>query len=334
MNPVKKHIKKKMKNPYLSIILPVFNEKDNIELQYAIIISAVKPLKKSYEIIFIDDGSTDSSTELLKKIAVADKNVKLIIFRRNFGQTAAMSAGIDYSSGEIVIFMDSDLQNDPEDIVRLLDKIEEGYDVVSGWRKERKDKLFSRRIPSKIANKLISKVTGIQLHDLGCSLKAYRGEILRQVSLYGEMHRFIPVHASWIGASITEIPVKHHPRRYGVSKYGIKRTFKVMLDLITVKFMGSYSTKPIYIFGGTGLILLFLSCLSLAHVILAKFFTGRNMTGNPFLLVTVMFIILGILFIQIGIIAEILIRIYHESQNKAPYRIKEFINLKKENSTH
>ena len=313
--------------PYLSIILPVYNEQENIDLQYRSIVNAVDPLKKSYEIIFIDDGSTDTSTELLKKIAAGDRRVRLLIFRRNFGQTAAMSAGIERSTGEVVIFMDSDLQNDPGDISRLLEKIDEGFDVVSGWRKDRKDKLFSRRIPSQIANRLISSVTGIRLHDLGCSLKAYRGDILRQVSLYGEMHRFIPVHASWIGASITEIPVQHHARKYGKSKYGIVRTFKVLLDLITVKFMGSYSTKPIYIFGGTGLILLVLSGLSLAHVILSKIYTGRNMTGNPFLLVTVMFIILGILFIQIGIIAEILIRIYHDSQKQPPYRIKEEVNF-------
>ena len=210
----------------------------------------------------------------------------------------------------------------------LIDKIEEGYDVVSGWRKNRQDKLFTRKIPSRIANWLISKVTGVKLHDLGCSLKAYRGEILRQVNLYGEMHRFIPVHASWIGASITEIPVRHHARKYGRSKYGIVRTFKVLLDLITVTFFGTYSTKPIYIFGGTGVVLLGMSFLSGIAVVGMKLGLNHSMIRNPLLLLTVMLIILGILFIQIGILAEILIRIYHESKSEKPYRIRETINTK------
>jgi len=240
-----------------------------------------------------------------------------------------MSAGIEYSSGEIIVFMDSDLQNEPGDIKALIEKIDEGYDVVSGWRKDRQDKLFSRKIPSRIANWLISKVTGIELRDLGCSLKAYRGEILRQVNLYGEMHRFIPVHASWIGARITEIPVRHHARQFGKSKYGIVRTFKVLLDLITVKFFGSYSTKPIYIFGGTGAVLLGMSFLSGAVVVFMKLMFRHSMIRNPLLLFTVMLIILGILFIQIGILAEILIRIYHESKSEKPYRIRETINIKR-----
>ncbi len=320
---------KKYRKPYLSIILPVYNEEENIFLQYESIINAMKPLKCTYEMIFVDDGSTDSSTEKLREIAGKDKRVKLVIFRKNFGQTSAMAAGIEYSKGEIIIFMDSDLQNDPEDIGRLIEKIDQGYDVVSGWRKHRKDKMLSRRLPSIIANRIISKVTGVKLHDLGCSLKAYKGEILREVNLYGEMHRFIPVHTSWIGAKITEIPVNHYPRKFGQSKYGIIRTFKVILDLITVKFMGSYSTKPIYIFGGTGLFLLVLGFFSISEVIIVKILYNRDMTGNPFLMLTVMLFILSILFIQIGIIAEIMIRIYHESQEMPPYRIKETINVKK-----
>ena len=247
-----KTVKTSAKNPYLSVLLPVYNEEESLDLQYKAVVKALAGLKKSYEIIFVNDGSTDGSGEILRRIAARDKRVKVVNFRRNFGQTAAMAAGIDFSRGEILVFMDSDLQNEPEDIMKLLDQIEEGYDVVSGWRKNRQDKLISRKIPSKIANRLISRVTGVPLHDLGCSLKAYRGEVLRQVNLYGEMHRFIPVHASWIGARITEVPVGHHARQYGQSKYGIKRTFKVLLDLVTVKFMGSYSTKPIYVFGGTG----------------------------------------------------------------------------------
>ncbi len=318
---------KKTRNPYLSIVLPVYNEEENIELQYEHIVDALKNLKKTYEIIFVDDGSSDKSPEILQKIAKKDKRVKIILFRRNFGQTGAMSAGIDYSTGEIIVFMDSDLQNDANDIPRLLEKIDEGYDVVSGWRKNRQDKLISRKIPSKIANRLIAKVTGVTLKDLGCSLKAYRGEIIRQVNLYGEMHRFIPVHASWIGAKITEIPVEHHARQFGESKYGIKRTFKVILDLATVKFMGSYFTRPIHIFGGTGLILLFLSILSGIAVILMKILAGQNMTGNPLLFLTILLVILSILFIQMGILAEIMIRIYHESQEKTPYKVRETINL-------
>ncbi len=312
---------------YLSIVLPVYNEEENIKLQYEKIIKALSFLRKKYEVIFVDDGSTDTSTEQLTEIAKKDKRIKLVIFRRNFGQTAAMSAGIDFSKGEIIVFMDSDLQNDPEDIKRLLEKIDEGYDVVSGWRKKRKDKMISRRLPSIIANKLISKVTGIKLHDLGCSLKAYRGSVLRQVNLYGEMHRFIPVHASWIGAKITEIPVNHYSRQFGQSKYGIKRTFKVILDLITVKFMGTYSTKPIYIFGGTGFILLALAGLSFAEVVTVKFLYNQDMTGNPFLMLTVMLMIISLLFVQMGILAEILIRIYHEARDKQPYWVKGTINI-------
>ncbi|HRS62329.1 MAG TPA: glycosyltransferase family 2 protein, partial [Spirochaetota bacterium] len=314
-------------NPYLSVILPVFNEEESLTLQYKAVSDAVKKLKKTYEIIFVDDGSSDSSYDILKEIASSDKNVRLVRFRRNFGQTAAMAAGIDYSKGEVIVFMDSDLQNEPEDIGKLLEKIDEGYDVVSGWRANRQDKLISRKIPSKIANWLIARVTGVPLHDLGCSLKAYRGEVLRQVNLYGEMHRFIPVHASWIGARITEVPVGHHARQFGKSKYGIKRTFKVLLDLITVKFMGSYSTKPIYIFGGTGIFLLLLGFLSGAAVVAMKILLHHNMIRNPLLLMTVMLIILGVLFIQMGIIAEIMIRIYHESQKLPPYRVRETVNI-------
>jgi glycosyltransferase involved in cell wall biosynthesis len=305
----------------------VFNEEESLTLQYKAVSDAVKKLKKTYEIIFVDDGSSDSSYDILKEIASSDKNVRLVRFRRNFGQTAAMAAGIDYSKGEVIVFMDSDLQNEPEDIGKLLEKIDEGYDVVSGWRANRQDKLISRKIPSKIANWLIARVTGVPLHDLGCSLKAYRGEVLRQVNLYGEMHRFIPVHASWIGARITEVPVGHHARQFGKSKYGIKRTFKVLLDLITVKFMGSYSTKPIYIFGGTGIFLLLLGFLSGAAVVAMKILLHHNMIRNPLLLMTVMLIILGVLFIQMGIIAEIMIRIYHESQKLPPYRVRETVNI-------
>lgn len=319
----------KLKGPYLSVLLPVYNEEESLDLQYSAVVSALAGLKKSFEIIFVNDGSTDNSGEILRLIAAKDKRVKVVNFRRNFGQTAAMAAGIDFSTGEILVFMDSDLQNEPGDIMKLLEKIEEGYDVVSGWRKNRQDKLISRKIPSKIANRLISKVTGVPLHDLGCSLKAYRGDVLRQVNLYGEMHRFIPVHASWIGARITEVPVGHHARQFGKSKYGIKRTFKVLLDLVTVKFMGSYSTKPIYVFGGTGFIALLLAVISGITVIAMKIFKHTDMTGNPFFMLTILLIIMGILFLQMGIIAEIMIRTYHESQKMPPYKVRETFNMDK-----
>ena len=328
--PAKKTAQKSApKHPHLSVVLPVYNEEGNIRLQYEEIIKALKPLGVTYEVIFIDDGSKDSSPDILRDIARADRNIKVVIFRRNFGQTAAMSAGIDHATGDVIVFMDSDLQNDPNDIGILLQKIEEGYDVVSGWRKKRKDKLISRKLPSRVANWLIARVTGVKLHDLGCSLKAYRSDLLKQVNLYGEMHRFIPVHASWIGANITEIPVTHHPRKFGSSKYGIQRTFKVILDLITVTFLGKYSTKPIYVFGGTGVIMLILSVISGAAVILMKIFLHQSMTRNPLLLLTVLLIVLSVLFIQIGILAEILIRIYHESQNKQPYNILDLVNIRK-----
>ncbi|MGL4370551.1 MAG: glycosyltransferase family 2 protein [Spirochaetota bacterium] len=316
------------KGIYLSIVLPVYNEEENIELQYKRIIETVTPLKKSFEIIFVDDGSRDKSFELLSHIAKKDKRVKVVQFRRNFGQTAAMAAGIDHSIGEVIVFMDADLQNEPADIAKLLDKIEEGYDVVSGWRSNRKDRLISRKIPSKIANRLISKVTGVPLHDLGCSLKAYRSDVLKKVKLYGEMHRFIPIHASWVGAKIIELPVGHHPRQFGKSKYGLKRTFKVMLDLMTVKFLGTFATKPIYLYGGLGFVLTGLSVVCGISTILMKYFLGYNMTGNPFLLLTVMFFLLAMILILMGIQSEMLIRIYHEAQNITPYHVKKTLNIK------
>lgn len=317
----------KKKETELSIILPVYNEKDNLPPQYEKLITALSKLKRTYEIIFVDDGSTDGSRDVLRELAAKDKNIKLVLFRRNFGQTAAMSAGIEYATGKIILFMDADLQNDPEDIGKLADKIDEGYDVVSGWRKHRKDSLFIRKIPSWIANRLISRISGISLHDLGCSLKAYRSDVLKKISLYGEMHRFIPIHVSWVGANITEIPVNHHPRIHGKSKYGLKRIFKVILDLITVKFLGSYSTKPIYVFGGIGLFLIFLGILFGIAVIVMKYSGGMNMTGNPFLTLTVILLIIGMLFIQMGVLAELLIRIYHESRHTHPYYVKETVNF-------
>ncbi|MDY6935496.1 MAG: glycosyltransferase family 2 protein [Spirochaetota bacterium] len=313
----------------LSIILPVFNEEKNIPLQFENIISFVDPLEINYEIIFVDDGSTDNSFGVIKEISKNDSRVKALCFRKNFGQTAAMAAGIEYSKGDVIVTMDSDLQNDAKDIKRLLKKINEGYDVVSGWRRERKDGLLYRRIPSIIANWLISKISGVKLHDLGCSLKAYRREVLQYVKLYGEMHRFIPIHVSWEGAKITEIQVEHHSRKFGISNYGLKRTFKVILDLITVKFMGTYSTKPIYVFGGIGLILFIMSIFSGSAVIIMKMMLNHSMIRNPLFHLTVMLITLSMMVVLLGILAEILIRVYHETQGQPPYRIREVVNIKK-----
>src|SRR6478735_4218928 len=249
-------------HPELSLFLPVLDEEENLRPMHAKISAALDQLGKTAEVIFVDDGSTDKSLSILKEIAAEDSRVRVISLRRNYGQTAAMSAGIDAAKGEILIPMDADLQNDPADISRLLDKLNEGYDVVSGWRKNRQDKLISRKIPSQIANRIISWIGGVPLHDYGCSLKAYRREVIQDVRLYGEMHRFIPIYASWAGARVAEIPVDHHARTRGKSKYGISRTIKVIFDLITIKFMAEYHTKPLYVFGAFGMIAFFISMLA------------------------------------------------------------------------
>jgi len=287
------------------------------------LIKALDEVDKIYEIIFVDDGSIDGSFELLKQVAGHNEKVKVIRLARNFGQTAAMSAGINASKGDILISMDGDLQNDPADIKSLLAKIDEGYDVVSGWRKRRQDNL-SRRLPSRIANRMISMVSGVRLHDYGCSLKAYKRGIIKEIKLYGEMHRFIPIYASWHGAKIAEIPVRHHARRFGKSKYGMGRTAKVILDLITVKFMGSYVTKPIYVFGIIGLIAIALGIAAGIFVLVrAVFFQGEWI--SPLMLIAFFVLSMGILSILIGLLAEISVRTYFESQGKPPYVIKEIV---------
>lgn len=309
----------------LSIILPVYNEEENIQNLHAKIINVLTKLDRSYEIIYIDDGSSDKSFEILAEIAKVDKRTKVIQFRRNFGQTAAISAGIEYSQGDILIPMDADLQNDPEDIPRLLEKIDEGYDVVSGWRKNRHDKLIKRKIPSILANRLISWITGVHLHDYGCTLKAYKKEVIKDIKLYGEMHRFIPVYASWRGGKITEIVVIHHPRLHGKTKYGLSRTLKVILDLFTVKFFGSYATKPIYAFGGVGALLCFSGFIIGFVTIFQKYLYGIWVHKNPLLLLAIFLDILGVQLIMMGLLAEIIIRTYYESQNKPIYLIKKII---------
>src|SRR5258705_8107076 len=257
--------------PEVSVFLPVFNEEPNLMPLHAKLKTALKALGRSAEIVYVDDGSNDDSLRILREIAEADRRVRVVALRRNYGQTAAMAAGIDAASGKVLIPMDADLQNDPADITRLLDKLDEGYDVVSGWRKNRKDKMVTRKIPSMIANRIISWIGGVPLHDYGCSLKAYRRESLQDVRLYGEMHRFIPIYAAWAGASVTEIPVEHHARTMGKSKYGLSRTFKGVFDLVTIKFMASYQTKPLYLFGWAGLLTFGVSLLSALLACLMKY---------------------------------------------------------------
>lgn len=312
----------------LSIVIPLYNEEDNVEQLHKNITEVLQPMNRQYEVILVDDGSSDTTVEKLKELAEADKQTKAICLRRNFGQTAAMMAGIDHSTGEIIIPMDGDLQNSPEDIPNLLEKIEQGYDVCSGWRKDRKDKKFSRRLPSQIANYIISKISGVALHDYGCSLKAYRRDVLKDVKLYGEMHRFIPIYASWSGAKITEIPVTHYPRIHGTSNYGIGRTFKVILDLLVVKFLSDYSTKPIYIFGGFGLLNILMSIISFSFMVYLKFFESTSFISTPLPLLSVFFFIVGFLCVLLGLLAELLVRIYHESQSKPTYMIRDVYNLK------
>lgn len=311
----------------LSLILPVYNEEDNLPELYQLLNQTLANLPKSYEIIFVDDGSHDNSFKILKELAMQDPHVKVIRFRRNFGQTAALSAGIEIAKGNILIPMDADLQNSPTDIPALLQKLDEGYDVVSGWRKSRHDPFWQRRLPSVIANFLISWLTAVHLHDYGCTLKVYRKEVIKDVKLYGEMHRFIPVYANMLGARVTELPVTHHPRKHGVSKYGIGRTFKVILDLIMVKFLSSYSSKPLYLFGGLGLLCNFAGVLSAVIVLFQKYVYGTWAHRNPLLLLSVFFFIVGMQIIMMGLLAELEIRTYHESQNKRWYVIQETVNL-------
>jgi glycosyltransferase involved in cell wall biosynthesis len=311
----------------LSLIVPVYNEEKNILPLYESVLDVAPALGRPFELIFINDGSTDGTQSILDKLAEKDQRVKVIHFRRNFGQTAAMMAGIDFSSGDIVVPMDGDLQNDPRDIPVLLAKLEEGYDVCSGWRKNRKDHTLRRNLPSRIANLLISWISGVHLHDYGCSLKAYRKEVIKGVKLYGEMHRFIPIYASWEGARVTEIPVNHHPRIHGRSKYGIERTVKVLLDLIVVKFFAKYAQKPIYVFGFVGILNLIVAFLAAVASLYYKFFDNKSFISTPLPLLFIMCTITGIMCILMGLMAEILIRTYHESQQKPVYFVSESRNF-------
>ncbi|HXG93939.1 MAG TPA: glycosyltransferase family 2 protein [Blastocatellia bacterium] len=319
--------------PEISVFLPVYNEEENIEPLNEKLTQALDALGRPYEIIYVDDGSTDHSLTRLREIAERDERVRVIALRRNYGQTAAMSAGIDHARGEILIPMDADLQNDPADISRLLEKLDEGFDVVSGWRKDRKDRWLTRRLPSNIANRLISRISGVRLHDYGCSLKAYRRDVLSHVKLYGEMHRFIPIYAGWAGARVTEIPVNHHARNAGRSKYGLSRTIKVVFDLITIKFMSSYLTKPLYLFGMAGLTCLAVSLLSFLFALYYRFVRDVHLNRMPLATLAMIMFAMGIQFIFMGLLAEMIVRTYHESQNKPTYLVRERINIE-DDSNH
>ena len=312
----------------LSLVIPVYNEEQTLPALADAIHKALAAYEAEWEVILVDDGSQDGSLTVLKELAQKDQqHIRVISFRRNFGQTAAIAAGIDHASGEIVVMLDADLQNDPADILMMVDKLKEGYDVVSGYRKDRKDTFITRTIPSHMANWLISQVTGVHLHDYGCTLKAYRMDVLQNIRLYGEMHRFIPVYAHAFGAKITEVEVKHHARKFGKTKYGLERTFKVLLDLLTVKFLLSYASKPIYLFGGAGLALILLSAVVLFYLLVRRVFFSISVLASPLFQMSAMFFILGFQSILMGLIAELLVRTYHESQHKPTYTVREKINL-------
>lgn len=312
--------------PIISVVVPLLNEQDNLVELYLQITNALRKTATMYEIIFVDDGSTDNSFQILSGFHQKDSNVRVIRFRKNFGQTAAMSAGFTHARGQIIIPMDADLQNDPADIPKMVEKLNEGYDVVSGWRKERHDHVVARLLPSRIANWIIARTTGVGIHDFGCTLKAYRREVLAETRLYGEMHRFIPALASWAGANITEMVVNHRPRTAGVAKYGLGRTFKVVLDLMSVKFLGTFSTKPIYVFGGLGGFCGLAALLCGLVLIYQKLALGLSMNRNALFYLTVLMITTSVQFILMGLLAELLVRTYHESQNRPTYVIREILD--------
>jgi glycosyltransferase involved in cell wall biosynthesis len=315
-------------NPDISVVIPIYNEVESLPHLIESISSAFTDSKLTYEIVCVDDGSKDGSANWLKENAEKRQDLKAVIFRKNYGQTAAMSAGFDYAKGNVIITMDGDLQNDPADIPVLLAKLEEGYDLVSGWRKNRQDNRVSRLIPSKIANWLIAKVTGVKLHDYGCSLKAYRAELAADLNLYGELHRFLPALAFIEGARITEIPVRHHARKYGKSKYGIWRTFRVLMDLLTIYFMKKFLTRPMHVFGLMGMVALFFGFLISAYLTFIKLGLGQEIGNRPLLTLAVVLLLTGVQLFCFGLLAELLMRTYHESQGRPIYRVRDVIGGK------
>lgn len=311
----------------LSVVIPAYNEEENVPILYEKLKKVLDGLGQDYEIIFVDDGSTDGTYQRLKQLAEKDSRLKVIRFKRNYGQTAAMSAGFEHAKGDVIITLDADLQNDPEDIPILLEKLKEGYHVVSGWRKDRKDPFLSRKLPSMVANWLISKITGVHLHDYGCTLKAYRAEVVKDLELFGDMHRFLPALTKRRGAKITEVVVRHHPRMFGRSKYGIGRTVRVLLDIMLVKFLNEYINKPLYMFGSVGFLLLGLGLFSLFYLIFLKLFLEEPIGRRPLLILSVLLILAGIQLISTGLLAELLVRIYYRTKDTKPYIIQEKINL-------
>ena len=311
----------------ISVTIPIYNEAGNLKPLYERVRDAMEKVGGPWELVLVDDGSTDGSDELLDELAALDQRVKVVHFRRNFGQTAAMMAGFDFARGDIVIPMDGDLQNDPADIPLLLAKLDEGFDVVSGWRKDRQDHAIKRNFPSILANKLISVVSGVELHDFGCSLKAYRREVIDGVRLYGEMHRFLPIYARWHGAEIAEVVVRHSPRTEGTSKYGLERVLKVVADLVTVKFLDRFQQKPMYLFGAVGLGTFAVSAASGGFALWRKFVEGESFIKNPLLLCSVLTAVAGLTCILMGLLAEMIVRTFYESQNKSVYLVKGTRNV-------
>ena len=313
-------------NVEVSIVIPLYNENANIPELYSRLAQILSSIEKNCEIIFIDDGSTDGTFDTLEGIQCDDSRVWVIQLRRNFGQAAAFSAGFDLARGDAIVTMDGDLQNDPDDIPQLLKKLDEGYDIVSGWRVNRKDLFLTRRVPSRAANALISLVTGIKLHDYGCSLKAYRQEVVKNIKLYGELHRFIPAIASWMGVKVAEIPVKHNPRSHGRSNYGLERTIKVFLDLITVKFLLNYATRPLQIFGMAGMISFVVGMGLAIYLTIIRLFFGQALSDRPILLLAILLIMLGVQLILMGLLGELIVRTNHESQGKSIYVVREILH--------
>jgi glycosyltransferase involved in cell wall biosynthesis len=309
----------------LSVVIPLYNEEDNIERLYLSLKEVLEVLGRRYEIIVVDDGSTDASFEVLKRLHVDDPLLRVIRLRRNFGQSAALAAGFDRAGGQVIVTIDADLQNDPTDVPKLLDTIGEGYDIVSGWRVRRQEPFLTRRLPSTVANWLISRITGIRLHDYGCSLKAYRSEVVQGIQLYGELHRFIPALASSMGVRLTEVPVSHNPRRFGESKYNLSRTLTVLLDLLTVKFLLSYSTRPMQVFGLLGIISFAIGSVIAAYLSVIRLFLGSPIADRPLLLLAILLIFVGVQLLTMGLLGELTIRTYHEAQGKKIYSIREML---------
>jgi glycosyltransferase involved in cell wall biosynthesis len=318
--------------PELSVVVPIYNEVESIPSLIEAIATSLSATDLTYELICVDDGSQDGSSELLKQQAQARTDLRVVLLRRNYGQTAAMAAGFNYARGRVIVTLDGDLQNDPADIPLLLAKLAEGYDMVSGWRKNRQDAAVTRLLPSKIANWLIGKITGVKLHDYGCSLKAYRSELVADMNLYGELHRFLPALAYIEGARITEIPVRHHPRRYGSSKYGLGRTFRVLMDLLTIWFMKKFLTRPMHVFGLLGLISMFLGTLLGGYLTFLKIGLGEEIGNRPLLILAVVLLLTGVQLFSFGLLAELLMRTYHESQGRPIYRVREVVEAMGKNS--